>query len=90
MPDKRIALIALDGRHVWLGRYSEPTIHEYENMHKLMLERRLKGKVYEINGDYWAKDESLTFRLITILGGSFDDDVIEPFLEKRHESLSRL
>lgn len=59
--ERRWAIIGEDGRHVWLGRASDPSDAEIEAAEKKLLDAGLAGWLAIVEGEYWSRNMKLTF-----------------------------
>ena len=61
-------LLAEDGRHVWLGRHSDPTDAEVDEAGRALDGQGLAGWLVVMRGDYWAvarEPEVMVVRRVT-------------------------
>lgn len=81
-------LIGIDGRHVWLGRFSVPTKEEIDAISDTLTTQAMSADVFTVSGDYWNAASELTFKHLRSVGVPHDWTGLSAFLEKRHASLS--
>lgn len=56
MTERRWAVIALDGRHSWLGRATDPTAEDIAAAEAQLSAQGTSGWVAVVSGDYWSPD----------------------------------
>ncbi len=54
MNDRRWAVIALDGRHSWLGRATDPSSEEIATAEAQLTAQGACGWLTVVSGDYWS------------------------------------
>jgi len=62
--EKRWAIIGEDGRHVWMGRHSDPTEAEIAQAESALAAQGLAGWLAITEGDYWAKRGRMGFVMV--------------------------
>jgi hypothetical protein len=67
--EKRWAVIGEDGRHVWLGRASDPSEDEIARAEAALAQGGLAGFLAIVEGDYWSRGASLGFVMVRPLAG---------------------
>ncbi len=73
--ERRWAIIGEDGRHVWVGRHSDPTEAEITEVEAALARQGLTGFLAITEGDYWSRSGSLNFIMVRPLAtptASFD------------------
>jgi hypothetical protein len=89
--EKRWAIIGEDGRHVWLGRHSDPSEAEIANAEAALVKQGLAGFLAITEGDYWARRGRMGFVMVKPLAApsaSFDA-ATAAFLALREVALAR-
>jgi hypothetical protein len=89
---KTWAIISEDGRHVWLGRHSDPTEEEIARAEHQLAAQGLAGWVAIVEGDYWARRGKLGFVMVRPLASpasSFEAGVAA-FEDARKAALAQL
>lgn len=61
---KTWAVIGEDGRHVWLGRHSDPTEEEIDGAERGLATQGLAGWVAVVEGDYWSPKGKLAIVMV--------------------------
>jgi hypothetical protein len=61
---KTWAIISEDGRHVWMGRNSDPTDDEVVRAEKGLADQGLAGWLAIVEGDYWSRRGKLGFVMV--------------------------
>jgi hypothetical protein len=85
-------LLAEDGRHVWLGRHSDPTDDEVASAGMALDGQGLAGWLTVTKGDYWARKrepELLVVRRVTQRHGD-ERAAADLWRKARQERLSEL
>ena len=62
--EKRWAVIGEDGRHVWLGRHSDPSEEEIAGAETALAAQKLAGWLAVVEGDYWSRRGRLAFVMV--------------------------
>jgi hypothetical protein len=65
--EKRWMLLAEDGRHVWLGRHSDPAPEEIEAAEAHLQEMSLGGWLAVHEGDYWGGENVVDLMMVRSL-----------------------
>ncbi|MGX9967082.1 hypothetical protein ACVFYP_27415 [Roseomonas sp. F4] len=60
-------LLAEDGRHVWLGRHSDPALEEIEAAEARLREMNLGGWLAIHDGDYWDREKPVNLMMVRSL-----------------------
>jgi hypothetical protein len=90
--ERRWAVIAPDGRHVWLGRHSDPSPEELAQAESGLRAQGLGGWLAVVAGNYWSrrtKLDVLEVRALAEPNGSFETAVAE-FRAARERKLAEL
>lgn len=66
--ERRWIVLGEDGRHVTLGRHSDPTEAEIAAAGQALAAQGLHGWLAVAEGDYWAKRGSVTLLMVRPLG----------------------
>ena len=86
--ERRWALIAQDGRHSWLGRYTDPSDEELSRVTAALAEQGLSGWLAVTEGIYHSRG-SLTVMMVRPLHGEASwEAALEAFQEHRRQSLA--
>ena len=70
--ESRWRLVGEDGRHVWLGRDSDPTVNELDSLARQLDGQGTAAWLVVMRGDYWSAEqepEVLVVRLLTRRNG---------------------
>ncbi|KAA2213191.1 hypothetical protein [Teichococcus oryzae] len=67
--ERRWLILSEDGRHVWLGRYSDPSEEEIASAEASLAAQSLGGYVAVAEGDYWSRKARMTLLPVRPLGG---------------------
>lgn len=70
MREKRWAVIGEDGRHVWLGRHSDPSEDEIARAETALAKGGVAGFLAIVEGDYWSRGAGLGFVMVRPLAGA--------------------
>ena len=62
--EKRWAIIGEDGRHVWMGRKSDPSEDEIVVAEQTLDAKGLAGWLAIVEGDYWSKRGTTGFIMV--------------------------
>jgi len=62
--EKRWAIIGEDGRHVWMGRNSDPSEDEIVVAEQTLDAKGLAGWLAIVEGDYWSKRGTTGFIMV--------------------------
>ncbi len=83
-------LLAGDGRHVWLGRNSDPTEQEIADAGAALDKQRLTGWLAVCRGDYWGEGEPelLLVRRVTEWNDADERTTGELWRQARRERLA--
>ncbi len=76
--ERRWIVLATDGRHVTVGRHTDPTEEEIEAAAKGLAAQGLAGWLAVSEGDYWAKRGTMTVMMVKPLADpatAFEDAV---------------
>ena len=57
--ERRWVVLGTDGRHVTLGRHSDPTAEEIDSAEQALAKQGLAGWLAVVEGDYWRKKAKL-------------------------------
>jgi hypothetical protein len=90
--ERRWAIIAPDGRHVWLGRHSDPSPDEIADAENSLRAQGLGGWLAVVAGDYWSRHAKLEVLEVLALAkpkGSFES-AASAFRAARDRKLSDL
>lgn len=88
MKERRWAVIAADGRHVWLGRHSDPTESELRSAARSLADTGVVGWLAITEGAYHSDDE-LSVMLVRSLHGTGDwAEALAAFLDRRRKALA--
>jgi hypothetical protein len=92
--ERKWAIIGEDGRHVWVGRHSDPTEAEIAQAEEALAKQGLAGWLAIVEGDYWklGKEGCLGFVMVRPLAqpsASFDAGT-SAFLARRRMALAGL
>lgn len=88
-PERRWAIVASDGRHVWLGRNSDPSPEEIAEAEAALARQGTPGWLVVVSGDYWSGDP-LDFLVVRGLAGAEEEgwpQARAAFLASRGERL---
>lgn len=73
--EKRWAIIAEDGRHVWVGRHTDPSDAEIAQSEAALASQGLAGWLAVVEGDYWMSRQPMAFVMVRPLAnpaGTFE------------------
>jgi hypothetical protein len=90
--ERRWAIIAPDGRHVWLGRHSDPSPEELAEAENGLRAQGLGGWLAAVAGDYWSRRTRLDVLEVRALAeptGSFES-AVAAFRAARDKKLNEL
>ena len=62
--ERRWLILGEDGRHVWMGRHTDPTEEEILTAEALLAAQSISGWLAVSNGDYWSRASD--FRLLPV------------------------
>lgn len=62
--EKRWAIIGEDGRHVWMGRNSDPSEDEIVTAERALAAQGLAGWLAIVEGDYWSDRGTMGFIMV--------------------------
>lgn len=65
--EKRWAIIGEDGRHVWMGRHSDPSEAEIAEAEAGLARQGIAGWLAIVEGDYWSKRGKMGFVMVRAL-----------------------
>ncbi len=85
--EKRWMVLGEDGRHVWLGRHSDPTPEEIRTSETRLREAGLGGWLAVHEGDYWG-DQDVALMMVRPLAspGCRWDEAAERFEAARRNA----
>lgn len=88
--ERRWLVLGADGRHVWLGRATDPSTGEVAQAEQALAAQGTSGWLAVSEGDYWAVGEPMTLLIVRPLGGPSRDgweQAVRTFEELRAEVL---
>ena len=89
MSERRWLILAVDGRHTWLGRATDPSDEEVTRAATALTAQSLSGWLAVSNGDYWSIEERMTLLMVRSLAGASEDgweSAVQRFEERRVEA----
>ena len=85
--ERRWAVIGSDGRHIWLGRHTDPTEKELTRVAEGLAETGTPGWLAVTEGVYYSNEE-LDVMMVRPLWGAGDwQDAVAAFRERRRRVL---
>jgi hypothetical protein len=66
--ERRWLVLGEDGRHVWLGRYTDPTPEEIAAAEAALAAQGLAGWLAAMEGDYWRRRARIELIEVQTLG----------------------
>ena len=87
--EKRWIALGSDGRHVTLGRHSNPTDAEIGEVETKLVQQGLGGWLAVAEGDYWNPKQRMTLLMVRRLGAPAGEweHAVSAFNERRQTSL---
>jgi hypothetical protein len=76
--ERRWIVLGTDGRHVTLGRYSDPSEEEIQAAEQVLTAQGLAGWLAVLEGDYWRRRAMVSVMAVRPLAGptsGFDEAV---------------
>lgn len=87
MKERRWAIIASDGRHVWLGRHTDPSSQELERAAEDLARARVPGWLAVTEGVFYSDDDLVVMMVRPLWGEGDWDSASAAFLRKREAAL---
>lgn len=87
--EKRWAVVTSDGRHIWLGRHTDPDAGQIQLAVNQLTVQGLTGWLAVIQGVYYEPQHNLTSVMVQLLAGQGTWEAAwEAFLARRAETLN--
>lgn len=88
--EKRWLALASDGRHSWLGRQSDPSEEEVDQVSHSLVQANLGAWLCIGEGVYWSSGPYTLLEVRRLAPGSDFETARNEFLRRRQEALANL
>lgn len=87
--ERRWVVLGTDGRHVTIGRHSDPNDSEIRAAERALTDQGQSGWLAILEGDYWARSARLSLIMVKPLGNpdAGFEDAIKAFKAARMQAL---